>query len=253
MKVYRTAAVAKICGIHPNTVRLYETIGFMTPPEREKNGYRIFTDLHVAQIQLVRTALAVPVVQNGLRKLAVRVVQTAATRDFAEASRLAQQYLDLVESERQNAEDAIVITRELLRNQTPDMPEEYLTRSEAAKRLHISMDALRNWEMNGLLSVKRKKNGYRVYDGEDLRKLKIIRALRCASYSLAAILRLVNALHENPDTDIRLKINTPEEGEDILSVCDNLLTSLREARRNARRMVIQTRAMQKHFSANPPL
>jgi DNA-binding transcriptional MerR regulator len=43
---------------------------------------------------------------------------------------------------------------------------------------------LRNWELNGLMAIKRRENGYRIYTEEDLMRLKIIRSLRCANYSL---------------------------------------------------------------------
>jgi len=46
---YTTSQVAQIIGIHPNTVRLYEELQLITPPERKANGYRIFTDLHIRQ------------------------------------------------------------------------------------------------------------------------------------------------------------------------------------------------------------
>lgn len=38
---YSTSQTAEIIGIHPNTVRLYEELGLITPPERKPNGYRI--------------------------------------------------------------------------------------------------------------------------------------------------------------------------------------------------------------------
>ena len=41
---YSTSDVAKLIGIHPNTVRLYEDLGLITRTERKENGYRIFTD-----------------------------------------------------------------------------------------------------------------------------------------------------------------------------------------------------------------
>ncbi len=47
MNTYTTSEVAKIIGIHPNTVRLYEEWGFISKVERKENGYRIFTDLHI--------------------------------------------------------------------------------------------------------------------------------------------------------------------------------------------------------------
>ena len=38
---YSTSQMAKIVGLHPNTVRLYEEWGFIQKPERKKNGYRV--------------------------------------------------------------------------------------------------------------------------------------------------------------------------------------------------------------------
>ena len=70
----------------------------------------------------------------------------------------------------------------------------FLKRKEAALELGVSIDVLRNWEANGLLSVKRSKNGYRIYAPEDMDRLRVICALRCANYSIASILRLMVAL-----------------------------------------------------------
>lgn len=47
MKQYKTIDVARMIGIHVNTVRLYEKCGFISKPERLPNGYRVFTELHV--------------------------------------------------------------------------------------------------------------------------------------------------------------------------------------------------------------
>lgn len=253
MKTYQTAQIAMLSDIHPNTVRLYEQIGFITKPERTPGGYRVFTDLHVQQVALVRTALQIPMVQNGLRKLAVRIVQASAACDFEGAYRLSGQYMEQICAEQANAEEALAIVKGLLHADPPGTARECLTRSEVAHRLSTTMDTLRNWEMNGLLTVKRRRNGYRIYTDEDIRRLKVIRALRTANYSLAAILRLLNTLHENPDADIRATLNTPHPDEDIVSVCDQLLTSLCAAETNARLLLAQTRKLKKQFPVNPPL
>lgn len=68
MREYKTSELAHLTGIHANTVRLYETIGFITKAQRAPNGYRVFTDLQLEQTRLVRMALQVEVLQNGLRK-----------------------------------------------------------------------------------------------------------------------------------------------------------------------------------------
>lgn len=52
MNTYKTAEVAATIGIHPNTVRLYEELELIPKPERQPNGYRIFTDFHIEQIRL---------------------------------------------------------------------------------------------------------------------------------------------------------------------------------------------------------
>ena len=35
---YSTSQIARIVGLHPNTVRLYEEWGLIQKPERKKNG-----------------------------------------------------------------------------------------------------------------------------------------------------------------------------------------------------------------------
>lgn len=109
------------------------------------------------------------------------------------------------------------------------------------------MDALRNWEMNGLLTVKRKENGYRVYTDEDIKRLKVIRALRCAKYSLEAILRMLRQLSKNPDLDIKAALNTPLQSEDIISVCDRLIISLTTAEYNAKKIMEMLQEMKENY------
>lgn len=253
MNTYKTAEIACHIGIHPNTVRLYEKLGLIPKPERETNGYRIFTDFHMEQFKLARIALKVEVLQNGLRKKAIDIIKTSATKDFNRAIRLTEDYLQQIRTEQKNAEEAIAIAALLLSGNQPKTGSLCLTRKKTAEHLQISIDTLRNWEMNGLLTVKRKQNGYRVYKDEDIRRLKIIRSLRCANYSLTAILRMLCALSGNPQVNIREVIDTPQKDDDIISVCDKLLTSLQYAERNAQDMLDHLHQIKNQFQINPPL
>ncbi len=70
-------------------MRLDERIGFITAPERLANGYRVFTDLHLLQVRLVRAALNVELVQNGLRRKVLAIVETMASQRYDEAISLA--------------------------------------------------------------------------------------------------------------------------------------------------------------------
>lgn len=235
MNTYKTADIARMFGIHVNTVRLYENCSLIPKPQRLSNGYRVFTDLHVEQLKLARAALQAEVLQNGLRKKAVEIIKISAAGDYEKAAELTRIYMKQVETEIKNAEEAIQITQKLLSSLGADSDEKDIlfTRKETADYLHVTIDTLRNWELNGLFSVKRLENGYRVYTSEDLQRLKIIRSLRCANYSLSSILRMLKALTMNPDTNIREIINTPRQDDDIITACDRLLTSLQEAKENA--------------------
>lgn len=247
MTTYKTAEVAAIIGIHPNTVRLYEKLKLIPKPERLSNGYRVFTDFHIWQCKLIRLAFQVEVLQNGLRKKIARMVMVSAMGDFDTAITLTEEYSKQIRQERRNAEEAIKIVKQILSGGVPENSHN-LKRKDVSNLLDISMDTLRNWEMNGLLTVKRKNNGYRVYTDEDIQRLKIIRSLRCANYSLEAILRLLQQLSKNPNTDIRVALNTPKQTDDIISVCDRLIISLSTAETNANSLLDMLQEMKILFS-----
>ncbi len=246
---YKTAEVAKIVGVHPNTVRLYEKYQLIPKPERQENGYRVFTDLHIEQFKLARAVLKVEVLQNGLRKKAVDIIKISATKNFDVAISHTESYLSQIRVEKQNAEEAIEIVKQILSasHHTGEAGHLSLTRKQTAEYLQITMDILRNWELNGLITIKRRQNGYRVYTDDDIMRLKIIRSLRCANYSLSAILRMLSAISQDPSVNIREVIDTPKHDDDIISVCDKLLTSLQEAESNALHVMAQLKKMKKRF------
>lgn len=242
MKQYRTSEVAEIAGIHPNTVRFYEEWGLITKPVREANGYRVFNDLHIYQMQVARLGFEIEILQNGLRKKIVNMIKTCAKCDFDGAIRQTEEYLIQLEKERANAEEAIKIVENMLHGDIRDN-QFFLKRKEVSRYLDISVDALRNWEMNGLMTIKRKQNGYRIYTDADIRQLKIIRVLRCANYSLESIRRMMQQISKNPESDIREILDTPEKNDDIISACDRLLVSLSKAEKNAEEIMTMLKKM----------
>lgn len=246
MRVYKTAEIAAVIGIHPNTVRLYEEWELIPKARRLPNGYRVFTDFHVEQCKLARLAFQIEVTQNGLRKKIVQMVKVSAKMDFDAALVLTQAYLAQLQQERTNAEEAAALVKQILSGGAGENTR-LLKRKEVSQLLGISGDTLRNWEMNGLLRIKRKENGYRVYTDGDIRRLKVIRSLRCANYSLEAILHLLCQLSFNPDVDILGALNTPREDTDILAVCDKLVLSLTSAMDNAQKLLIMLNDMKTKY------
>ena len=250
---YKTSEVAKMVGVHVNTVRLYEELELIPIVKRLPNGYRVFTDYHIEQFNLARTALKVEVLQNGLRKKIIEIVKLSAKSEFEEAINLTNDYINQVIEERSKAEEAIELSKNILLGIEIKENEIVLTRSEAADYLQVTIDTLRNWELNGLFTAKRKKNGYRIYTESDLNILKIIRTLRCANYSLSSILRMLNAITKNNNIDIKEVINNPEDDEEIVTACDKLLTSLNDAEINAKIILNQLEDMKSKFNINSTL
>ncbi len=238
-KTYRTAMVAKLTGIHPNTVRLYEECGLIPKPLRAQNGYRVFSDVHVQQIHLARIALRSGLIQNGLRKRAIEIIKRSAAGEYDCAIELCQQYLSCVKAEQHREEEALEITEKLLFGTQPKLKTVTLNRKQTAELLGITIDTLRNWEMNGLLTAKRRENGYRIYNSDDINTLKIIRTLRCAQYSLTSILRLLTTLSKRSGVNLREVLDTPQKTEDIVWVCDRLITSLSKLEEDIYRMIEQ--------------
>ena len=233
INTYSTGRIAKIVGLHPNTVRKYEEWGLIHKHERKPNGYRIYNDIHILQFRLAKKAFQIVIMQSGLRERIVKVVKLSAEYRFDEAIELAEEYIEVARQEIENAKEAAKICETLYRQPSQNDGIVY-KRSQAAKELGLTIDTIRNWEMKGLLTVKRKENGYRVYDSKDINRLKIIRSLRCANYSLSAILRMLNRYDGKMDkNDILDILNTPEDDEDIISACDKLIVSLNAAIENA--------------------
>lgn len=102
-----------------------------------------------------------------MRKRIVEVVKLTAKGLYDEAISLTNEYINIAQSEIANANEAVEITKVLLKS-TFQENTTLLKRKEVSQDLGITMDTLRNWEMNGLLKIKRKENGYRVYDNEDI-------------------------------------------------------------------------------------
>ncbi|MGN0649394.1 MAG: MerR family transcriptional regulator [Oscillospiraceae bacterium] len=243
---YSTGQIAKIAGLHPNTVRMYEEWGLIHKPERKKNGYRVYNDIHIKQFELARKALQIEVLQAGLRKRMIEAVKLSAMYQFEAAAAQAEEYIRIARRETENAKEAAAICEALCRQPQDDGI--VYKRSQAAKELGLTIDTIRNWEMNGLLTVKRKQNGYRVYDSNDINRLKIIRSLRCANYSLSAILRMLEAYDSGMDKDNILDIlNTPDEDDDIVSACDRLIVSLENAVNNAYEVIAIIAQMQRMY------
>lgn len=240
----RTSDLAKAAGIHPNTVRLYEQWGFLPPIPRSPKGYRRFTQAHLDQLLLARTAMSCTVIGGDVRRTALMLIHTAAGGDLGGALELAYAFVAAVQAERAQAEAAATFLERWAEGGTLEASQHPLRIGDAARLLNTTIDALRNWERNGLVTVPRDPgNGYRLYGAEEIGRLRVIRMLIRSGYGCMAILRMLTLLDSGQTGNLRKALDTPDEDDDIHYVTDRWLSTLADAAEAAQRTVGMVEAM----------
>ena len=123
-----------------------------------------------------------------------------------------------MQSERAQAESAVKLLERWARGTAADATSAQLRIGQVADLLGVSGDMLRNWERNGLIAVPRDPhNGYRTYGAGEISRLRVIRMLRQAGYSMMAILRMILQLDRGQTSDLRRALDTPAPDEDVYS------------------------------------
>ncbi|PGL71254.1 MerR family transcriptional regulator [Bacillus sp. AFS055030] len=51
--LYKIDEVAKECGLTKRSIRYYEEIGLISPPERSEGGFRLYSDFHIERLKKI--------------------------------------------------------------------------------------------------------------------------------------------------------------------------------------------------------
>ncbi|MGE5380777.1 MAG: MerR family transcriptional regulator [Methylocystaceae bacterium] len=248
MKIYRTSQAASLADIHPNTVRLYEELGYLPPVPRAANGYRIYHQLHIEHLLLIRSAFRSTWLGGAIRQQALQVITQAAAGDITKALASARKHLALITSEREKAELAAEYL-ETWADIEHNGPETMSCRKvgDAVKHLDITHDMLRSWERNGLILIPRNsQNGYREIGEEQIRRLYLIRALRKARFSLMSIYHMLQYYDRGGRDRLTGILNelAPDE-EDIFFNTDQWLTKINSIETSAREVMNRLYSIEK--------
>lgn len=221
----KTSDIARIVGVHVNTVRLYEEKGFLSAIPRTESGYRLFTQRHLQQMRLAHLALQGPYI--GRYQVLIDLVRCAADEDLGMAMEWAYEYLAQVRMERTRAEAAIEFLERWAQGQALETTKRAMSIGQVAEHLGVTIDQLHNWDRNGLIHVPRDPNtGYRLYRAAEIGRLRVIRMLRQSGYSLMAILRMLQHFDAGKIDQLREALDTPGENEALETVADRWLTTL---------------------------
>lgn len=234
----RTSDLARAVGVHANTVRRYVERGWLPPTPRGANGYRRFTQQHLDCLRVACLVHIAVYPGRAMRLSASKVTQSAVADDWDAALEHARAHLAFVHAERAQAETAARLLEQWATGAAADTTQRPLRIGQVASLLDVSVDMLRNWERNGLLTIPRnEQNRYRTYGPADISRLRVIRMLGRVGYSQMAMLRMLLRLDRGETTNLRHSLDTPAPDEDVYTAADRWLTTLAEQEAVARRLL----------------
>jgi DNA-binding transcriptional MerR regulator len=237
-KYLRTSDLARAVGVHANTVRRYVDRGLLPPVERSPSGYRRFTQRHLDCLRLAHLIYGGQYPGQTINRSAVRIIHATVSGDLGDALELAYGHLALVKSERAQADVAAILLERWALGTLADATSRPLQIGQVARLLGVTIDILRNWDRNGLIEVPRNPaNGYRRYGAPEISRLRVIRMLSRAGYSLSAILRMLIQLDRGEKTDLRRALDTPRPDEDAYLASDRWISTLTDQERRAQAII----------------
>ncbi|MEF3303427.1 TioE family transcriptional regulator [Paenibacillus sp. GYB003] len=194
MRHYKPIEIARQLHISTSALRHYESWGVVPIPERGANGYRLYTDVHLAYFRCLRAMF--PGFGVSVTCTALRHVQNG---DMDAALWLVNKEQAVLQQEKTAADH----TLELLRN--PDLPvapskkqKNRMTIGEVADITGVQTSAIRHWEKEGLLAPERDpENGYRIFTPVHVRQILLIRTLRRTVYFLDQMKEIVHAVEHH--------------------------------------------------------
>ena len=186
-------------------------------------------------MRIARLAVGGPYVVP--KTLAVEAARHAALDDLETACELAGRFGALVATEERRALRAAEALDRWAAAPASREGASGMAISAAAERIGASTTALRDWERNGLIAVRRDpRNGYRTYTSADVDRLRVIRTLLRARYSAMSILRMMTHLDRGGREVPSIVIDAPRGDETVYSATDRWRSSLREAGVRAERL-----------------
>ena len=171
-------------------MRRYEADGFIPAASRTASGHRRYDRRHVDALRTARTLRFGYGWQRALD--AMRAVHRG---DVVTALALADARHALLDRRRSEIREAIRALRVVAESRPGRSDRQPVRIGGAARRLGVPVSTIRFWEHERLLEPPREPiSRYRLYDGEQLRRLQLVALLRNAGYTVEAIRAVLDEL-----------------------------------------------------------
>lgn len=182
----RTIDLARAGQLSVQQVRNYEASGFIPPAERSPGGYRLYTQKHRVALKTARSLVG----GYGWQR-ARAIMQAVHQGKLSVALALIDEHHAGLTSKRLQVEQTLTALSTLAAQSAPPANTRHSQRfrvGEAAKHVGVRVSALHFWEQQGLLHPARDRSSqYRLYDAQQMRRLRVVVLLRDAGYDFNAI------------------------------------------------------------------
>ena len=189
----RTVDLARAASISVQQVRNYEASGLLPATTRSKSGYRLYTQRHLAALKTARS-----LVGGYGWQVAPAIMQTLHRGDLSAALALIDTRHAELASKRLQVEQTLsalhILAAQPVPAQSSHRPQRFRV-GEAARQVGVRVSALHFWEQQDLLHPLRDQvSRYRLYDEQQMRRLRVVVLLREANYDFNVILSVLDEL-----------------------------------------------------------
>lgn len=184
----RTIDLSQAGQISVQQVRNYEADGFLPAAERSPGGYRLYTQTHLVALKTTRSLV------GGYGWQRTRAIMQAVHQGQGNLSMalalIDERHAELAAKRRQVEQTLAALS--MLAAKPAPLPgprhSQRLRVGEAARQVGVRVSALHFWEQQGLLQPLRDNSShYRLYDEQQMRRLRVVVLLREAGYDFNAI------------------------------------------------------------------
>lgn len=174
--------VARLCDVSTSTLKHYEEWGLVPKIPRAENGYRDYSETHVAYYMCIvkmNIGFGMTFVKEIMPMIQQRKLTDVLWKINQEQVKLQQ--------ERDQAEQVVEMlnVEEVEWFERSRKKKESYTIGEVAEIAGVATSAIRHWENEGLIEpIRDQESGYRLYSPADVRRVLIIRTVSRAAWSL---------------------------------------------------------------------
>lgn len=196
----RPIDIAKKLDVGTSALRHYEEWGIVPKAIRKANGYRVYTEVHEAYFQCIRAMY--PGFGMGTVR---RVMPLLQKNKYIEALwEVNQVQAELFERKQQALDAVSILSPNNIQDFMKKQQKKYYSIGEVEDKLHVAATTLRHWEKEGLITPERNpENGYRLYTGEDMRRILIIKTVQSSVYLLDTVRDILDKIQHHSLTDAR--------------------------------------------------